>query len=127
MSKAEKSELNQNPPWNLDPVSHAGPELTHKTSAALELYGFLRSNGCRPWSAFFITVEEFRHAMADKNPQGGDMCGRFDIADQLTGAAYLPKGDRTPEEMIVIARAARPFMSSYDREYEQQALDKLEK
>jgi len=53
------------------------------------------------------------------------MCARFDILDQLIGVAYVPHGNRTPEEKIEIARASWPFMSPYDKQYEQQALAEL--
>ena len=116
-----------NPSWDLDRVSHAGPEASSKISAALMLYGFLRSRGRGRWSAFWSAIEELRHAIADKNSQGGEVCARFDIMDQLLGAAYVPKGNRTTEEKVRIARASWPTMSPRDKEYERQALNESKK
>ena len=112
-------------PWEFDRASYAGSTLESKVSAARTLYGFLRSKGVDSWTAFWGSIEELCHALADTNPQGGDMCARFNLFDQFTNASYLPRGPRTNEEMVKIARASWPFMSKSDQKYERSALKSI--
>ena len=105
MPERLSSDFSAEPSWDLDRASHVGPELSSKISAASILYSFLRNKERGRLSSFLSALEEFRHTAADNNPQGGYMCGRFDILDQLTGVAYVPQGNRTPQEKVKIARA----------------------